>query len=74
MTSITDGTGQNTIELSYDSVTADLGRITDPAGETTSLFADTAGRLVALTNPLGQRTRYQYDALKQRSGAYAETW
>ncbi len=31
--------------------------------QTTSRFVDGAGRLVAVTNPLGQRIRYQFDAL-----------
>jgi RHS repeat-associated protein len=43
----------------------DLARITDPAGNTTSRFTDAAGRLLAVTTPLGQRTRYEFDVLNR---------
>ncbi len=32
--------------------------ITDPTSKTTTRFTDAGGRLIALTNALGQQTRY----------------
>src|SRR6266850_1894983 len=53
----------NTTTLDY--YDGDLAIITDPTGKTTRRFTDGGGRLIATTNPLGQQTRYDYDALKQ---------
>jgi RHS repeat-associated protein len=53
----------NTTTLDY--YDGDLAIITDPTGKTTRRFTDGGGRLIATTNPLGQQTRYDYDALNQ---------
>jgi YD repeat-containing protein len=36
-------------------------------GNVTGRFVDAVGRLVTLTNPLGHRMRYDYDALNRRT-------
>jgi RHS repeat-associated protein len=39
--------------------------LTDPLGNTTTRFVDGAGRVAAITDPLGRITRYTYNAMNQ---------
>src|SRR5262249_45094638 len=48
-------------QLGYDR--ADLATITDPTGKVMTRFADGGGRVIGLTTPGGQQTRYAYDPL-----------
>ena len=43
----------------------DLVKVIDPLGRSVSRFTDGAGRLLAMTNALGQITRYEYDAYNE---------
>lgn len=49
----------HTIAFTY--VGADLVALTNALGQTTTRFADAAGRTVTLTDPLGNQTAYGYD-------------
>ncbi|MBI1728961.1 MAG: Ig-like domain-containing protein [Candidatus Rokubacteria bacterium] len=60
---LTITTPAGTTRLGYDR--GDVATITDAVGNTTTRFTDDGGRLTSLTTALGQRTRFEYDALNQ---------
>ena len=60
--SVTDAL-QHSVQFSYDS--GDLVAITDALGRTGARLVDGLGRSMTVTNPLGQRTRFEYGSLNQ---------
>jgi len=52
---------QNSEQLGY--LNGDLVSISDPLGNRTLQFVDSAGRVSALTDPAGRQTQYQFDNL-----------
>jgi RHS repeat-associated protein len=56
----------------------DLAHFVDPLNRVTSLYTDSAGRLVKIADPAGNRTRFEYNAFNQikkiieHSGATSE--
>ncbi|WP_236905562.1 RHS repeat-associated core domain-containing protein [Collimonas arenae] len=62
ITQITNPLGKNTT-LGYDGY--DLAQVTDPLARTSSVLTDGLGRPQSSTDPLGNRTRYDINALDQ---------
>ncbi|MGH9207134.1 MAG: RHS repeat-associated core domain-containing protein, partial [Acidimicrobiales bacterium] len=64
ITSLANAAG--TLQFGYAG--GDLSSITDPLGKVTTLFTDSAGRLLSTTDPLGHTTSYSYDAMNNLTG------